>query len=196
MRTTEDYKKLVEGYSFSMSILKLLKPKLYDKIFLAKDLLDQRGDKFNEFIRHLRVDFINKKDEIDAGIPLLTTFNYGLYKEDLALNYMPSEGFSLGILYEKKSIIRDKKVFCEIFPTTLEDIEKNTVVPVMRISTLDNNESEKPKIKRAYNYIAGIAEDSLMILMQDDNNPKVVKPGLEIPLGEIGLVYKDLSNVY
>ena len=60
MRKYDDYKKLVEGYNFSLSILKQIKPKLYDKIILSKDLLNKHGSLFAELVRKLKIDYINQ----------------------------------------------------------------------------------------------------------------------------------------
>ena len=204
MRTTKDYNKLVEGYSFSLSILKKLKPKFYNRIMRTKNLFDLRGDNFMDFIRNLRVDFINAHDEKDAGIPLISTFDFGLFQETVSLNYLPNEGYTLGMMYEKDSPLRSVKIFCEIFPTTLKDIEENNIARILRISTLkeienkelEESENNSLQAKKVVNFIAGITEDSLVILVQDLDKPKAVKEGLEIPLNEIDKIYEDLTNMF
>ncbi len=196
MKTTEDYKKLIEGYSFSLSILKNIKPKFYHKIMRTKKIFEKRGENYHDFIRNLRVDYINEYDEKDSGIPLISIFDFGVFKESVSLNYMPNEGYSLGMMFEKESILGQTKMFCEIFPTTLNDVKENKVVHILRISTLKKTEKESFEAKKVVNYIAGIAEGSLLILVQDIDRPKAIKAGLEIPLEELNVAIEDLSNMF
>ena len=196
MRTTEDYNKLIQGYSLSFSILKHLKPKFYNKIMATKKLFEKRGDNFNDFIRNLRVDFINEHDEKDSGSPLIASFDFAVFKETISINYLPNEGYTFGMMYEKDSALGNSKIFCEIFPTTLDFVEKNQLALMFRISTLKKNDEKKYEAKKVINYIASIIEDSFLIVTQDLDKPKAVKPGLEIPLNEINEIYEDLTNMF
>lgn len=191
MRTTKDYKKLVEGYSFSLSILKQLKPKFYDKFMLTKNLLSKQGTSFAEMVRDLKIDFINEHDNKEPENPKILTVDKGFYKEKYTLNYLPGE-YVLGLLYEKESLIGKKQIFCEIIPTTLEDLKKNTFMNIIRISKVD----EENNIQKVYNYIGAICEDSLVVLIQDVDKPNAVKDGLDISLNEIDSIYEDLTSIF
>ena len=192
MRNADDYKKLIEGYSFSLNLLKLYDKKMYDRIIKTKNLLNKHGAKFADLVRSLKIDFINENDEKEAGEAKSLIIDKGLYKEVFALSYSPLNEYIFAMLYEKHSVLGVKKIFVEIIPRTLDDIKQYTICDVFRISIVD----EKNEVKKVYNFIAGIAEDCLMVLKKDVDKPKSVKPGLEIPLDELDEVVEDLSNMF
>ena len=193
MRNLNDYKKLIDGYSFSLSLLKACDIKIYDKIIKAKDVLNRyKPGNFAELVRNLRVDFINENDDKGADDPKVLTVDHGFYKEVFAFSYSPENEYILAMLYEKRTPIGTKKLFCEIIPRTLEDVKKYDICDVFRISTLDGED----KVKKVYNFIAGIAEDCLMVLKQDVDKPLAIHAGLDIPLEEVDGLMEDWANEF
>ena len=192
MRTAKDYQKLVKGYCLSFSLLKQVKPNLFNKFIELKGLLNKHGAHFSELIRNLKIDFINENDTKEADSPKVLTFDKILYKEVCAISYSPGNEYSLEILYEKHSIVGVKKIFCEIYPRTLDEIKNNIVCDVFRISTLDENNV----VKQVFNYIAGIAEDCFVVFKQDVDKPNSVKDAFEIELSKLSEITEDLSNEF
>lgn len=192
MRNAEDYKKLVDGYGFSLSLLKEVNEKLFNKFMRAKDLLSQDGAHFAELVRDLKVDFVNENDDKESGDPKVFVVDSGIYKEIFALSFSPQNSYIFGMLYAKRTPLGIKKIFCEIVPRNLEDVKKHTVTDVFRISTLDSNGN----VVKCHNYIAGIVEDCLVVLKQNVDNPKSVHGEFEIKLSEIQNIQVDVKDMF
>lgn len=192
MRNEYDYRNLIDGYSFSLSLLKLYNGKLYNKMMKAQELLDKNGTRFSEMIRDLRVDFANENDEKLSCDPKVISIDYKIYEEIFAFNYSPLNKYIFAMLYEKRTPIGSKKVVLEIMSRTFEEIKEKELENVFRISTLDSD----GKVKKIYAYIAAVVEDSLLLLKQDLDKQQSVKPCLEIPLEELDDFREDLTDLF
>lgn len=192
MSYDEGYKKLIEGYKIGLSLLKQIKPKLYDKFMFAKRVLEEDGNQYSEMIRNLRVDFSQGNIEKEAEYPKIVTVRRLTCNEIYALSYSPQNDWALAILYEKHTVLGYKKVFCEIIPSTLKELKENIVTCVLRISLLD----EESKVDKVYQYIAGIAEGALVVLKQDVDKQNKVKDVFEIELDQLDEIMLDTSKMF
>ena len=172
MRTAEDYKKLVEGYCFSLSQLKQINEKIYNRFITAINLLNKNGCLFAELVRDLKIDFINENDARDGKSTKYFAVNNGLNQEMFAMGYSPKNDFVLGLLYIKKTLFGIKKWFYEISPVTLEDAKaQNFEVDLFRISTITDDEEEG----KSYVYIPQIEKDLFYIVEVDIDKPYGLK---------------------
>ena len=194
MRTADDYKKLVEGYGFVLSLLKKGEPKLYDKIIEAKNLLNQNGVQFAEMVRDLRVDFVNENDnkqDDEIGVKAIS-IDKGFNKESFALTYLPDYEYALIFVYIKTSIFGTKKIFCQFRPTVLDEINEDTIVDIFRISTLDNND----QVKKRYNYSVSVEGGELILSKQDEKKPNANEYEIKIINEEIEGVQDEISKMF
>lgn len=172
MRTAEDYKKLVEGYCFSLFQLKQVNEKIYNRFIKAIEMLNKQGCLFAELVRDLKIDFINENDARDGKSTKYIALNSGIKSEMFAMGYSPKNDFVLGLLYIKKTVFGIKKWFYEISPVTLEDAkEQNFEVDFFRISTITEEEEEG----KSYVYVPRIEKDIFFIVEVDIDKPYGLK---------------------
>lgn len=135
MRTAEDYKKLVEGYKFSLSILKVVSNETFQKFIKAKDLLDTECA-YSRLVCELKIHFINEQDDLEC-----TSFKTLEDKENneiYEMFFLPSDEYTLSLTYEKVNIFGGKKYIFEIVPTSLSSLNENSTC-ALRFAVLNKN---------------------------------------------------------
>ncbi len=179
MRTLEDYKKLIKGFSFCFLLLKKIDSKAYERFMTARELLNNDHSRFAELVRDLKVDFINENDDSDGDAQVFTRKNF-LNDEYYGVSYAPKDGYELGLLFMKQSLLGSKKMFYDISSTTIDDL-KDGAIDLFGITTLD----EEAGIDKSFVYVGKIKEDNLIIYEVNLDNPDVYVRDFKFKLSEI-----------
>lgn len=193
MRSEEDYKKLIKGYSLSLSLLKKVFPDLYAYFIEAMDSLDKSEARFAEIVRDLKIDFINENDGKEAQDAKVGLFSDGKKRMGMyAMLYNPSDSYSLAMLRREIHKFKNKQILCEIFPLSAEPLRDNQVLKTFRISKVDENNS----VHNLSTYYVGFVEDLLVVMKQDKHNPEKSKSVFEIKRNLIKTLFIDFQNSF
>ncbi|MBO5954682.1 MAG: hypothetical protein J6Q13_01790 [Clostridia bacterium] len=200
MRTSADYKKLVEGYKFSLSILKEVDKNAYKTFMKAKKLLTEHDLRFPQIVRQLRIDFAQSNDHLECGEAQSIIVNNGIYKEVFNMSYSPINEYSFGVLHEIHSPLGVKKHFYEINPRTMEDKnEKGYIGLVLRASSLgivNQENSAEVEVKKVYQYYAVCSDQTLEVFRQDLEKPDKYKDVLSVDLSNLNDFQVDCENMF
>lgn len=170
MRTNEGYEELSKKYQFSLSILKEIKPKIYNQIMQTIELLNRGEGYYSDLIRNLRIDYAQSNDHKLAETPRVVRIDRGLYHEVFSMSYSPENDYTLGFMYVRNSKIASKRIFVEIVPATIEESKDFTIDIVLRISKLDNEN----KATKIIEYYAGYTDTTLEVFSRDLDKPDQV----------------------
>ena len=192
MRTEQDYKILVKGYSLSASLLNEVFPKLYSTLRDGMTRLDLKDASFADIVRNLKIDYINKNDEEEAKEARTVVFQEGKRKSVYAMLYDPSDDYALSFMRKDIKMFGSKQIMCMIYPISSEKIKENKTALAFKIAKVD----DKNHILSIKNYYMGFADDFLVIVKIDPNNPEKAKPIYEIEKSMIKTIFKDLSQEF
>lgn len=200
MRNGEDYKRLVEGYKFSLSILKGVDKFAYKTFMKAYKLLSEHKMRFAQIVRQLRIDFVNEHDDLECGEAQSVIVNNGCYKEVFNMSYSPMNEYSFGVFYELKSPLGVKKRFYEINPRTMEDKnEKGYIGLVLRASSLgmvNPENSAEVEVKKVYQYYAVCSDETLEVFREDLERPQKYKNVLSVNLNNLNDFQVDCETMF
>ena len=189
MRTSEDYKRLVEGYKFSLSILKRVDKFAYKTFMKAYKLLTEHNMRFAQIVRQLRIDFAQGNDHLECGEAQSIIVNNGIYQEVFNMSYSPINEYAFGVLHEIHSPLGVKKRFYEINPRTMEDKnEKGYIGLVLRASSLgmvNPENSAEVEVKKVYQYYAVCSDETLEVFREDLERPQKYKNVLSVNLNNL-----------
>ena len=191
MRTIEDYKKLVKGYNFSLSILKQTNTKAYEHFKKSIELLNNNNCLFAQLVNGLKVDYLNEND--DGNGDAYTVKQKNIIKEEFyGMSYSPKDDYRLGLLYMKDTPIGFKKVFYDISPVSIEDFKHNESVEIFGITTLN----EKIDMDKSFVYVGKLKEDNIVIYEVDLDNPDVYTRDFKIKLSKVQEAESEVINKF
>jgi len=191
MRNSEDYKRLIDGYAFRLGLLKQYNKKAYKFIMATQKLMEENGNKFSKLVNCLRVDYVRENDEKIIEEPEILIDVYPMIKKTYAVSYLPSYDYALSFLYQEEGAFSDKRLCYILYPVNESYIREKQPVPLFEISKV----STEGKVVNNVTYQAGIAEDLLVVVKQDDDKPskaRAVKDIVSDKLKGIGDEYIDL----
>jgi len=191
MRKAEDYKKLIKGYGFGLSVLKQISPEAYKRFLKTREMLNNDNARFFKLMRDLTYDFVNENDESEGESEIIEQKNL-LYSEFNAISYSPKYEYELGLLYMKITPFGFKKVFYDISSSTIDDIKENNSVELFGITTLD----EANEMDKSFVYVGEIEKEYLIIYEVDLDNPKDYTRNFQIELSKLSETDPAITNMF
>lgn len=187
MRTAEDYRKLVDGYKFSLSLLKEINYEVFGKFMSAKDLLEQKA-LFSQMVCQLKIDFIQGNDNKDCGEIKLANFGTDCY----GLTYIPKDDYTLTLIYEKINLFGGKKYIFELFPQS--DLEHQNDTCILVIAKFNS----KDEVSNSKEYHAYLVNDMVIVFKRASEKNGIIKnePFLTIPLEKLKQSQRDFEKMF